>query len=68
VFSPAPEPLLAPPDQYEWETLWTSEAAKYGGLGTRRVLHDDGWTLFAEETVALRAVPATKPRKEPKVR
>ncbi len=68
VFSPAPEPLLAPPDGYEWETLWTSEAAKYGGLGVRRVVRDDGWTLFAEETVALRAVPATKPRKEPKVR
>ncbi|MEY2545365.1 MAG: maltooligosyltrehalose trehalohydrolase, partial [Verrucomicrobiota bacterium] len=68
VFRPAPEPLLAPPDRYEWETLWTSESAKYGGLGARRIVHDDGWTLFAEETVALRAVPATKPRKEPKAR
>ena len=53
--SPAPEPLLAPPDRHEWQTLWTSEAAKYGGLGQRAMLHERGWTLFAEETVAFRA-------------
>lgn len=65
-FSPAPEPLLAPPDRHEWQTLWTSESAKYGGLGERTIVHDRGWTLFAEETVALRAVGTNKPRKVPK--
>ena len=68
VFSPAPEPLLAPPDRHEWQTLWTSESASYGGLGPREVVDDNGWTIFAEETVALRAVPTTKPRKKPKAR
>jgi maltooligosyltrehalose trehalohydrolase len=68
VFSPAPEPLLAPPDRHEWQTLWTSESARYGGLGPRKVVDDNGWTIFAEETVALRAVPTTKPRKKPKAR
>jgi maltooligosyltrehalose trehalohydrolase len=67
-FTPAPEPLLAPPDHHEWQTIWTSEAAKYGGFGKREMLHDRGWTLFAEETVAFRAVPTDKPRRTPKQR
>jgi maltooligosyltrehalose trehalohydrolase len=65
-FSPAPEPLLAPPDGHEWQTIWTSEAAKYGGLGQRPILNDRGWTLFAEETVAFRAAATDKPRRNPK--
>src|SRR5437762_1092051 len=27
----APEPLLAPPLGFEWETLWTSESPRYDG-------------------------------------
>ena len=68
LFSPAPEPLLAPPEGYEWEMLWTSESPDYGGMGMLPVAHDEGWTLFAEATVALRAVRMTKPRKKPKAR
>jgi maltooligosyltrehalose trehalohydrolase len=30
---PAPEPLLAPPADSEWTTLWSSENPKYGGIG-----------------------------------
>jgi maltooligosyltrehalose trehalohydrolase len=68
VYSPAPEPLLAPPEKHEWETLWTSEAPQYGGLGMRQAATADGWTLFGETAVALRAVPSTRPRKKPKAR
>ena len=68
LFSPAPEPLLAPPAGHEWQILWTSESAEYGGTGLRRVVNDNGWTIFAEATVALKAVPATRPRRTPKVR
>jgi len=68
VFSPAPEPLLAPPDNYEWETIWTSESPRYGGIGMLPVAKDIGWTLFAEAAVALRAVRMTQPRKKPKAR
>ncbi len=68
VFSPEPEPLLAPPDRYEWQTMWSSEAAQYGGIGIKRVVSDSGWTIFAESAVLLHAVAATKPRKRPKVR
>ncbi|HET9418776.1 MAG TPA: DUF3459 domain-containing protein, partial [Chthoniobacterales bacterium] len=68
VFSPAPEPLLAPPDKYEWQTLWTSEAPQYGGTGMPPIATESGWTIFAEAAVALHAVRATKPRPKPKRR
>jgi maltooligosyltrehalose trehalohydrolase len=68
LFSPAPEPLLAPPDRHEWKMMWTSESPDYGGMGVHSVVHEEGWTLFAEAAVALRAVPLTKPRKKPKAR
>jgi maltooligosyltrehalose trehalohydrolase len=32
--SPAPEPLLAPPDERGWRLLWSSEDPRYGGHGT----------------------------------
>lgn len=32
--SPAPEPLLAPPDGARWGLLWSSEDPRYGGSGT----------------------------------
>ena len=67
-FSPAPEPLLAPPDDYEWHTMWTSEAPEYGGIGMLPVAKEIGWTLFAEAAVALRARRMTRPRKKPKAR
>jgi maltooligosyltrehalose trehalohydrolase len=66
--SPAPEPLLAPPDGHDWETMWTSDAPQYGGIGRSNVAHDGGWTLFAETAVALRAAPRSGPRKKPKAR
>ena len=65
-FAPAPEPLLAPPDGYDWETMWSSEAPEYGGAGTSAVNHDLGWTLRAESAVALQPVRLTKPRRKPK--
>lgn len=32
--SPAPEPLLAPPENSKWNLLWSSEEPIYGGSGT----------------------------------
>ncbi len=32
--SPAPEPLLAPPEDSKWDLLWSSEEPIYGGSGT----------------------------------
>jgi maltooligosyltrehalose trehalohydrolase len=66
--NPVPEPLLAPPLGWEWEILWSSESAAYGGSGTAAVATELNWTLPAEATVALRLVPEKKPRRQPKRR
>jgi maltooligosyltrehalose trehalohydrolase len=66
--NPAPEPLLAPPLGLEWETLWSSESARYGGSGTATVATQENWTLPAEATVALRLVREKTPRRQPKRR
>ena len=65
---PVPEPLLAPPLGFEWETLWTSESPRYGGPGAVPVATQDEWVLPAEATVALRLVPEKSPRRTPKRR
>jgi maltooligosyltrehalose trehalohydrolase len=67
-FSPAPEPLLAPPEDHEWQLMWTSEAPQYGGIGMSAVASEQGWRIFAESAVALKAVPRRGPRKKPKAR
>src|SRR5438132_10862160 len=68
VLTPAPEPLLAPPLGFEWETLWSSESVSYGGPGAVAVATQESWTLPAEATVALRLVPEKTPRRQPKRR
>jgi maltooligosyltrehalose trehalohydrolase len=49
----APEPLLAPPANHHWETLWSSEDPRYGGHGTPPVETDDGWRIPGEAAVVL---------------
>jgi maltooligosyltrehalose trehalohydrolase len=50
----APEPLLAPPEERLWATLWSSESADYGGCGTPPPDGPDGWRLPAESAIAMR--------------
>jgi maltooligosyltrehalose trehalohydrolase len=64
-FIPAPEPLLAPPFGFEWEMIWSSDDERYGGPGAVKPICDEGWSLPAEATVALRAIPETRPRRKP---
>lgn len=33
LFSPNPEPLLAPPERTQWQILWSSDSSIYGGDG-----------------------------------
>jgi maltooligosyltrehalose trehalohydrolase len=56
--NPAPEPLLAPPDDHQWQILWSSESVEYGGLGTPPLETDDNWRLPAESAVAM--IPVRK--------
>ena len=56
ILHPASEPLLAPPPGYRWETLWTSESPRYGGVGAVATATPEQWSLPAESTVALRPI------------
>lgn len=52
--NPAPEPLLAPPLNKSWETLWSSESPRYGGPGLVTLdTEDDNWMIPAEAAVVL---------------
>ena len=44
-FTPAREPLLAPPFDAAWRLAWSSEAAQYGGQGTPAVGEDGRWRI-----------------------
>ena len=65
---PLPEPLLAPPLGFRWETLWTSESVRYGGPGPSDVVTEQRWILPAEAAVALHPVRETGPRRSAKKR
>ena len=67
-FIPGPEPLLAPPFGCEWKVIWSSDNERYGGPGVAKPVSDEGWLLPAESTIAMRAIPQTKPRRKPKER
>ena len=62
--APIPEPLLAPPLGFEWETLWSSESTRYGGPGMATVATQNSWILPAEAAVALRLVPEKALRRQ----
>jgi maltooligosyltrehalose trehalohydrolase len=50
----APEPLLAPPEDLRWGTMWSSEDPRYGGTGTPELDTDQGWHLPGRAAVLLR--------------
>src|SRR5436190_9670699 len=56
ILRPAAEPLLAPPSGFRWETLWTSDAPRYGGADSMALATEEQWLLPADSTVALRPV------------
>ena len=59
--SPAPEPLLAPPLDMRWHTIFTSEDPKYGGSGTPPIdTEQEGILLPGRTTVVLRPAPAER--------
>jgi maltooligosyltrehalose trehalohydrolase len=51
------EPLLAPPFQQRWRTLWSSEDPCYGGQGTAAVETDAGFVFPGRAAVVLAPVP-----------
>jgi maltooligosyltrehalose trehalohydrolase len=53
---PAPEPLLAPPSDSEWTTLWSSEDPRYGGIGTAPLDSKKSWRIPGHAAVLLKPV------------
>ncbi len=54
---PASEPLLAPPEDKQWEPLWSSEHPRYGGIGTGE-FDPENWYLPGHAALVLRAAPS----------
>jgi len=52
---PAPEPLLAPPANARWRTVWSSDASRYDGPGRVELSVEAGWYLSGESAVLLAA-------------
>lgn len=51
---PAPEPLLAPPENHLWEVAWSSEDPAYGGCGTAPPDSEDNWRIAGHSAVVMR--------------
>lgn len=55
-FSPAPEPLLAPGVDLEFESLWSSESPNYGGEGTPP-FNIPSWKILGHSAMVLKTKP-----------
>jgi maltooligosyltrehalose trehalohydrolase len=52
--SPAPEPLLAPPEGHSWSTLLSTESPEYGGSGVPETDDNDSdWILSGKSALLL---------------
>jgi maltooligosyltrehalose trehalohydrolase len=51
--NPAPEPLLAPPADTVWSTLWSSEHPRYGRSGTLPLETRRNWRIPGHAAVVL---------------
>jgi maltooligosyltrehalose trehalohydrolase len=63
-FSPAPEPLLAPPPGCQWKVYWSTEDPMYGGCGTAPLDTSENWRIPGESAVVLAPEPLP-PEDEP---
>jgi maltooligosyltrehalose trehalohydrolase len=52
--NPSPVPLLGPPEDTGWTTLWSSEDPRYGGNGTPPLDSELNWIIPAHAAVVLK--------------
>jgi len=64
-FSPAPEPLLAPPCLRQWEVAWSSESPLYGGRGSPPLEAQGPWRIPGPAACVLRPSREMFPQKSP---
>ena len=56
---PAPEPLLAPPEDMTWHSVLCTELPEYGGSGAPAYEEDDlNWTIPGHSAALFRPMPA----------
>jgi maltooligosyltrehalose trehalohydrolase len=55
--NPAPEPLLAPPEDMLWRILWSSDDIAYGGAGVAPVETRRNWRIPGQAAVLLEPQP-----------
>jgi len=48
-----PEPLLAPPSEVDWQSVWNSEQPEYGGTSAIHPITEDGWHVSEECAILL---------------
>ncbi len=58
--NPAPEPLLAPPEQMEWNVLWSSENPVYEGSGSPELDTVENWKIPGHAAIALKPAPRSR--------
>ncbi len=56
-WTPAPEPLMAPPQDAEWDVLWSSEGRQYGGCGVTQADTVEGWKIPGHAAIVLKPAP-----------
>jgi maltooligosyltrehalose trehalohydrolase len=61
--NPAPEPLLAPPPQCEWNIIWSSEGPAYGGCGVPEADTVENWKIPGHASIVVK--PAPRRRTDP---
>jgi maltooligosyltrehalose trehalohydrolase len=64
-WDPAPEPLVAPPEDSAWRILWSSEDPRYGGDGTAPLDSELNWMIPGHAAVVLEPAPLTAGAIEP---
>ena len=62
-----PEPLVAPPEDCEWATAWSSEDPLYGAAGAPEACGPHGWQILGLSATVLKPVEATDERHRERV-
>ena len=59
--NPAPEPLLAPPFDKEWQVVFSTEHPRYGGCGTAPLDTEENWHIPGRAAVVLKPAERKQP-------
>lgn len=62
--NPAPFPLIAPPQDNDWDVLFSSESLMYGGQGTPPFFDSPCWKLPRHSAIVLYNKPSKKKGKQ----